>query len=75
MNAPVLAFPFALGEPSGFAELASVRILGDALTDEGETVEAGSRGTVVSVYAGAEAYEIEFENGTATIEAAMLTAA
>lgn len=75
MNAPVLAFPFAIGQSSGFAELASVRILRDALTDEGEIVEAGARGTVVSVYAEAAAYEIEFENGTATVEAPMVTAA
>ncbi len=75
MNAPILAYSFALGEPSGFAELASVRIARDVVTDDGVTVSAGSRGTVVSTYVGGTAYEVEFEGGTATVEADLLTAA
>ena len=75
MNAPVLTYTFTLGEPRGFADLSSVRVEIDVVTDDGEAVPAGTRGTVVSVYAGGAAYEVEFDGGTATIEAAHLTAA
>lgn len=75
VNAPVLTYSFAIGQPQGFADLSSVRVLHDVVTDEGAAVEAGTRGTVVSVYADGAAYEVEFERGTATIEAAYLVAA
>lgn len=75
MNAPVLTYTFALGEPHGFADLSSVRVGIDVVTDEGEPVAAGTRGTVVAVYAGGAAYEVEFDGGTATIETAHLISA
>ncbi len=66
---------FTLAEPKGFADLDLVRVAHDVVTDEGETVAAGTRGTIVSVYAEGAAYEVEFAGGTATIEAAYLVAA
>ncbi len=75
MNAPVLTYTFTLGEPHGFADLSSVRVSHDVVTDEGQAVLAGTRGTVVAIYAGGAAYEVEFDYGTATIEAAQLVAA
>lgn len=77
MNAPVLTYSYSFtpDRPTGFAELDLVRMLQDVETDEGEAVPAGTRGTVVAIYAGGEAYEVEFAYGTVTVEAAHLTTA
>ncbi len=77
MNAPVLTYSYSFTpeQPTGFAELDLVRVLQDIETDEGEPVPAGTRGTVVAVYASGAAFEVEFAYGTATIEAAHLTTA
>ena len=53
----------------------SPHALFDIETDEGEAVPAGTRGTVVSIYANGAAFEVEFAYGTATVEAAYLIAA
>ena len=61
-----------------YPELSVVATLYDLKTDDGLTIPAGSRGTVVEVYAAGEAYEVEFARpvvGNATIEADALTAA
>lgn len=74
MNAPVFIYPFETVEPAPFADLDIVRVRRAVTTDEGEDVPAGTRGTVVAVYAGGPAYEIEFEAGLATIDSAELVA-
>ncbi|MCJ2120632.1 DUF4926 domain-containing protein [Methylobacterium sp. J-001] len=61
-----------------FSELSVVVTLCDTVTDDGLPVAAGSRGTIVEVYAGGEAYEVEFARpviGNATIPAEALEAA
>ena len=61
-----------------FPELSVVVTLRDTVTDDGVTVPAGSRGTIVEAYAAGEAYEVEFARpvaGTATILADALRAA
>jgi len=61
-----------------FSELSVVVTLCDTVTDDGRSVAAGSRGTIVEVYAGGEAYEVEFARpviGNATIRAEALKAA
>ncbi|MCJ2056082.1 DUF4926 domain-containing protein [Methylobacterium sp. J-048] len=61
-----------------FPELSVVATLHEVVTDEGLPVPAGSRGTIVEVYAGGEAYEVEFASpvvGNATILAEALAAA
>lgn len=61
-----------------FPELSVVATLRDLKTDDGLTVPAGSRGTVVEVYAAGEAYEVEFARpviGNATVIADALSAA
>jgi len=61
-----------------FPELSVVVTLCDTVTDDGRSVAAGSRGTIVEVYAGGEAYEVEFARpviGNATIRAEALKAA
>lgn len=74
MNAPVLTYPFETGASPAFPDLAIVRLRRAVVTDEGEDVSAGTRGTVVAAYAGGAAYEVEFEAGLATVEAAALEA-
>jgi glutamate---cysteine ligase / carboxylate-amine ligase len=59
-----------------FAELSVVATLRDLQTDDGLTVPAGSRGTIVEVYASGAAYEVEFARpvvGNATVMADALT--
>jgi hypothetical protein len=43
-----------------FPELSLVEIVRDVQTDDGQHVPAGSRGTIVMVYDGGKAYEVEF---------------
>ena len=59
----------------GLSVVATVR---DAVTDDGVTVPAGSRGTVVAVYAAGAAYEVEFARpviGNMTLPVEALAAA
>lgn len=61
-----------------FAELSVVAVLCEVRTDEGAAVPAGTEGTIVAVYAGGEAYEVEFDEpvlGIATVRADALRAA
>lgn len=61
-----------------FPELSVVVTLRDTVTDDGVTVPAGSRGTMVKAYAAGEAYGVAFARpvaGTATIPADALRAA
>ena len=61
-----------------YPELSVVSTVRDLQTDDGLTVPAGSRGTIVEVYAAGAAYEVEFAHpvvGNATITAEALTAA
>lgn len=56
-------------------ELDEVRVLVDVITLDGATIRAGAEGTVVAVWNGGEAYEIEFPEpmgALATVEAADL---
>lgn len=51
-------------------ELDVVTVLVPVETDEGETVAAGSEGTVVAIWAGGAAFDVEFDQpitGLATI--------
>lgn len=75
MNAPVLAYQFASTEPLAFAELSRVTLTAPATTDDGVEVGAGTSGTVVGVWPGAAAYEVDFPAGLATVEASQLIAA
>lgn len=75
MNAPVLTYRLRPEEPAAFAELALVRVREAVTTDENETVPTGTRGTVVAVYDGGTAYEVEFATGLAVVVAADLVAA
>ena len=68
MNAPVLTCHFDIPAQRAFADLDLVCVLGPVMTDEGEEVPAGTRGTVVAIYADGAAYEIEFEAGLATVD-------
>ncbi|WP_288582027.1 DUF4926 domain-containing protein [uncultured Methylobacterium sp.] len=43
-----------------FAELSVVEITRVVETDDGAIVPAGSRGTIVAIYGGGAAYEVEF---------------
>ncbi|WP_345822932.1 DUF4926 domain-containing protein (plasmid) [Methylobacterium fujisawaense] len=43
-----------------FRELDDVRVLIDVTTMDGDTIAAGTEGTVVAVWKGGAAYEIEF---------------
>ncbi len=67
MNAPVLTYHFDIPAQRAFADLDRVCVLGPVTTDEGEEVSAGTRGTVVAIYADGAAYEVEFEAGLATV--------
>ncbi|UHC14705.1 DUF4926 domain-containing protein [Methylobacterium currus] len=56
-------------------ELDDVRVLIDVLTDDGDTVATGTDGTVVAVWNGGEAYDVEFPEpmgALATVKAANL---
>ena len=74
MNAPVLAYQFDPSEPQAFAELSRVALVAAVRTDDGIDVAAGTCGTVVGVWPGAAAYEVDFPLGLATVEASSLTA-
>lgn len=53
-------------------ELDDVRVLANVVTMDGDTVAAGTEGTVVAVWRGEEAYEVEFPEpmgALATVEA------
>ncbi|XYD12642.1 DUF4926 domain-containing protein (plasmid) [Methylobacterium sp. NMS12] len=61
-----------------FEELAVVATLREVSTDEGLAVPAGTEGTIVMVYDGGKAYEVEFTApvvGLATVWADGLRAA
>ena len=75
MNAPVLTYQFETETSHAFPDLAFVRVLRTVTTDEGEEIMEGSLGTVVAVYANGAAYEVEFEAGLVTLEAAEIEAA
>ena len=47
-------------ERDALCELDRVRVLADVEADEGVMVPAGSIGTVVAIWAGGAAYEVEF---------------
>ena len=70
MNAPVLTYQLTPEEIVTFADLDLVRVIHVLTTDEGENVPAGTRGTVVAVYADGAANEVEFEAGLAPVVAA-----
>ncbi|TGD96134.1 DUF4926 domain-containing protein [Methylobacterium nonmethylotrophicum] len=56
-------------------ELDDVRVLTDVTSDDGDTITAGTEGTVVAVWNGGEAYDIEFPEplgALATVRAADL---
>lgn len=75
MNAPVLTYSTPPAEPHGFAELDGVCLVFPITTDEGMAIPVGTEGTVVGVWAQGAAYEVEFADGLATVEAAHLKAA
>jgi hypothetical protein len=65
------------GPPRRFAidALDAVTLAVDAQTEDGETVPAGTVGTVVAVWGEAEAFDIEFDapfTGLVTIEREMI---
>ncbi len=56
-------------------ELDDVRVTVDVTTDDGDTIAAGIEGTVVAVWNGGEAYDVEFPEpmgALATVRAADL---
>ena len=64
-----------MGQTAPFRILDLVCLLTPVTTEHGGEVAADTFGTVVAVYAGGEAYEVEFVHGLATVEAGRLTAA
>jgi hypothetical protein len=61
-----------------FPELSVVEVVRDVETDDGQRVPAGSQGTVVAVYGGGKAYEVEFAEpvvGNTTLRPDVLRAA
>ncbi|MCF4124007.1 DUF4926 domain-containing protein [Methylobacterium sp. SyP6R] len=63
------------GEPSRIEELDRVELLADVLGDDQVTVPAGSIGTVVAIWAGGAAFEVEFTrpvDALATVDASLL---
>ncbi|BCM87051.1 DUF4926 domain-containing protein [Methylobacterium indicum] len=56
-------------------ELDDVRVTTDVTTDDGDTIAAGTEGTVVAVWNAGEAYDVEFPEpmgALATVKAADL---
>ena len=51
-----------------------VCVMRDVITDDGTEVAEGTQGTVVGIWADGAAYEVEFEEGLATIAATALRA-
>ncbi|WP_093567334.1 DUF4926 domain-containing protein [Methylobacterium sp. 174MFSha1.1] len=63
-------------EPRRIEELDRVVVLADVLGDDAVPVPAGSVGTVVAIWAGGAAFEVEFTqpvDALATVEAALLS--
>ena len=61
--------------PARIEELDRVELLADVLGDDQVTVPAGSVGTVVAIWAGGAAFEVEFTrpvDALATVDAALL---
>lgn len=75
MNAPVLVFQLDAAGPRVFADLDEVRLLAPVATREGEVVPAGSQGTIVATWAEGAAFEVEFDQGLATVPSASLAPA
>lgn len=67
MKAPVSVYRFDPPMPQGFAELARVRLVAPARTDGGVELPVGA-------WPRGEGYEVDFEAGLATVEAAHLAA-
>lgn len=62
-------------QPSRIEELDRVELLADVLGDDQVTVPAGSVGTVVAIWAGGAAFEVEFTrpvDALATVDATLL---
>ena len=62
-------------EPARIEELDRVELLANVLGDDQVTVPAGSVGTVVAIWAGGAAFEVEFTqpvDALATVDAALL---
>lgn len=60
---------------SGLQDLDRVQLTAPVVSDDGDTIAAGSKGTVVGVWHDGAAYEVEFTHpvaGLATVEAAGL---
>ncbi|MEA1832886.1 DUF4926 domain-containing protein [Methylobacterium durans] len=58
--------------PAPLPELSVVELLRDGKTDDGRSVPAGACGTIVGIWGGGEAYEVEFVQplvGLATVTA------
>ena len=74
-NTPVTFYGTAAPRPlrpGALPELARVALLRAATTDDGAEVPIGSEGTIVAIWAGGEAYEVEFAEpvaGLATVDA------
>ncbi|WP_342149981.1 DUF4926 domain-containing protein [Methylorubrum sp. SB2] len=67
--------PAVGGERQGLRELDRVELLADVLADEGAPVPLGSVGTVVAIWAGGAAFEVEFTrpvDALATVDAGLL---
>lgn len=75
MTAPVFSYRLKPDTPATFADLDLVRLRSAVTTDDGDEVPAGTRGTVVAVYAEGAAYEVEFTAGLATVSGADLVGA
>ncbi len=75
MNAPVLTYTFDPAGSPAFPELSEVRLLQSVETDDGVMVPAGAEGTVLSIWDAGAGYEVEFDTGLATVEAALLMSA
>lgn len=62
-------------EPRRIEELDRIELLTDVLADDAVSVPAGSVGTVVAIWAGGAAFEVEFTrpvDALATVDAAVL---
>ena len=62
-------------QPGALPELSVVALVRPATTDDGIDMPTGSEGTIVGIWAGGEAYEVEFVEpvpGLATVEASGL---
>lgn len=55
-------------------ELTDLRLVPPVMTDDGREAPAVEVGTVAGIWADGKAYEVEFPQGLATVEAAKLVA-